>query len=177
MTRWRNANRRIVDLWYSLEAAALEVMETGQPVGVKGLIFARESHYATQQDFFTITLPSRRKLYYVKPFLRENDFGKQALHYWGMDQTSKKWAVQNTYGGKLVENCVQAIARDCLAVALSRLNHAGYRTVMHIHDEIVAEGDADQLDHVLELMGQPILWAPGLLLKADGFATTFYQKD
>ncbi|EFM10143.1 DNA-directed DNA polymerase [Paenibacillus curdlanolyticus YK9] len=178
VTRWRNANRRIVDLWYSMEAAAIEVMETGQPVGVRGLIFARESHHATKQDFFTITLPSGRKLFYAKPFLRENDFGKPALHYWGMDQTSKKWTVLNTYGGKLVENCVQAIARDCLAVTLMRLDHVGYPIVLHVHDEVGAElSSADELDRMLEIMAQPIQWAPGLPLKGDGFVTNFYMKD
>lgn len=178
VTRWRNANRRIVDLWYSLENAALEVMQTGQPVGVKGLLMQRESHYATQQDFFTIQLPSGRKLYYAKPFLRENDFGKQALHYWGMDQTSKKWTVLNTYGGKLVENVVQAIARDCLAVTLMRMDQAGYEIVLHVHDEVGIEGDNhDELDHILQLMSEPIPWAQGLPLKGDGFTTTFYQKD
>lgn len=178
VTRWRNANRRIVDLWYSLENAALEVMQTGQPVGVKGLLMQRESHYATQQDFFTITLPSGRKLYYAKPFLKENDFGKQALHYWGMDQTSKKWTVLNTYGGKLVENVVQAIARDCLAVTLMRMDQAGYEIVLHVHDEVGIEGDNhDELDHILQLMSEPIPWAQGLPLKGDGFTTTFYQKD
>jgi DNA polymerase len=175
--RWRNANRRIVDLWWSLEAAALEVMETGQPVGVKGLIFARESHFGTGQDFFTIQLPSGRKLYYAKPFLKENDFGKQALHYWGMDQQTKKWTVLSTYGGKLTENVVQAIARDCLAVAMVRLDAVGYPIVMHIHDEVVAEGDAGQLEHALDVMGEPIPWAPGLQLKAAGFTADFYQKD
>ncbi|KZE79288.1 XRE family transcriptional regulator [Paenibacillus elgii] len=178
VTRWRNANRRIVDLWYSMEAAALEVMQTGQPVGVRGLIFARQSHYDTGQDFFTITLPSGRKLYYAKPFLQQNDFGKPALHYWGMDQTTKKWTVLSTYGGKLVENCVQAIARDCLAVSLVRLEQAGYETVLHVHDEVGIEArDAAELDRVLEIMAQPISWAPGLPLKADGFATQFYMKD
>jgi DNA polymerase len=178
VTRWRNANRRIVDLWYSMEAAALEVMETGQPVGVKGLIFARESHHATRQDFFTITLPSGRKLYYAKPFLKENDFGKPALHYWGMDQTSKKWTVLNTYGGKLVENCVQAIARDCLAVSLMRTSAEGFDTVLHVHDELGIEiENPSALDRVLDIMSEPIPWAPGLPLKADGFVTKFYQKD
>ncbi|GIP14371.1 DNA polymerase [Paenibacillus montaniterrae] len=178
VTRWRNANRRIVDLWYSLENAAIEVMETGHPVGVKGLLMQRESHYATQQDFFTITLPSGRKLYYAKPFLRENDFGKQALHYWGMDQTSKKWTELNTYGGKLVENVVQAIARDCLAVTLMRMDQAGYEIVLHVHDEVGIEGDNhDELDHILQLMSEPIPWAQGLPLKGDGFTTNFYQKD
>lgn len=176
--RWRNANRRIVDLWFSLEAAALEVMETGQPVGVKGLIFARESHFGSGQDFFTIQLPSGRKLYYAKPHLKENDFGKQALHYWGMDQQTKKWSVLGTYGGKLVENCVQAIARDCLAVSLVRLEQAGFETVLHVHDEAGIEADnPEDLELALEIMGQPIPWAPGLPLKADGFVTKFYQKD
>lgn len=176
--RWRNANRRIVDLWYSLEGAALEVMESGQTVGIRGLLFARESHHGTQQDFFTIQLPSGRKLYYARPFLKENDFGKQALHYWGMDQKTKKWGVLNTYGGKLVENVTQAIARDCLAVSLFRLEYAGNQTILHVHDEAGIEaGSADELDQALEIMGQPIPWAPGLPLKADGFATTFYMKD
>lgn len=178
VTRWRNANRRIVDLWYSVDAAAIEVMESGQHVGVKGLIFARESHHETNQDFFTITLPSGRKLYYAKPFLKLNDFGKQALHYWGMDQQTKKWTVLNTYGGKLVENIVQAIARDCLAVTLMRLDFAGFQTVLHVHDEAGIEAESsDQLDQVLELMGAPISWAPGLPLRGDGFTTTFYKKD
>lgn len=176
--RWRNANRRIVDLWFSMEAAALEVMETGEPVGVRGLIFARESHFATQQDFFTIQLPSGRKLYYPKPFLKENDFGKPALHYWGVDQTKKKWTVLNTYGGKLVENCVQAIARDCLAVSMVRLENAGYPIVLHVHDEAGIEADSPyELDNALDIMGQSITWAPGLPLRADGFTTQFYMKD
>lgn len=177
--RWRSANKRIADLWYSLENAALEVMRTGQPVGVKGLLFAREIDYQNQQDFFTIALPSGRKLYYPKPFLHQNDFGKEALHYHGVNQNTKKWEVISTYGGKLVENVVQAIARDCLAESLQRVNAAGYQTVIHVHDEVVLdvpEAVAD-LDLVCKIMGQPIPWAPGLLLKADGFVTKFYKKD
>jgi DNA polymerase len=177
--RWRSANKRIVDLWYSLEQAALEVMRTGQAVGVKGLILAREGDYNNGQDFFTITLPSRRKLFYPRPFLSQNAFGKEALHYHGVNQTSRKWEVISTYGGKLVENCIQAIARDCLAESLTRVSAAGYRIVMHIHDEVVLdvpETKAD-LDRVCEIMSQPIDWAPGLLLKADGFVAKFYKKD
>lgn len=177
--RWRSANKRIVDLWYSLENAALEVMRTGQAVGVKGLIFAREGDYNNQQDFFTITLPSRRKLFYPKPFLSQNDFGKEALHYHGVNQTTKKWEVVSTYGGKLTENIVQAIARDCLAESMMRVNAAGYQTVMHVHDEVildVPEAQAD-LERACEIMGQPISWAPGLLLKAAGFTASYYKKD
>ncbi len=177
--RWRSSNKRIVDLWYSMERAALEVMRTGQPVGVKGLILAREGDYEHGQDFFTITLPSGRKLFYPRPFLHQNDFGKEALHYHGVTQNNKKWEVISTYGGKLVENCVQAIARDCLAEALMRVSAAGYQIVMHVHDEVVLDVPREQadLDRVCEIMGQPIDWAPGLLLTADGFITDFYMKD
>jgi DNA polymerase len=177
--RWRSANKRIVDLWYSLENAALSVMQTGQPVGIKGLIIAREIDYNNQQDFLTITLPSMRKLFYVKPFLSQNDWGKEALSYHGMDQTTKKWGVVPTYGGKITENVVQAIARDCLAESLARVDAAGYLTGMHIHDEVVLDVPQDKadLDIVCELMGQPISWAPGLPLKADGFTTDYYKKD
>ncbi|MDR9857784.1 DNA polymerase [Paenibacillus sp. VCA1] len=176
--RWRNANRRICDLWYSLEAAAIEVMETGQSVGVRGIIMARESHHGSGLDFFTITLPSGRKLYYVEPTLALNDFGKQALHYKGPDQQTGKWTTISTYGGKLVENIVQAIARDCLAVTLMRVEQAGYDTVLHVHDEIGVESDRpEELDRILEIMAQPIAWAPGLPLKGAGFVTDFYMKD
>jgi len=177
--RWRSANKRIVDLWYSLENAALEVMRTGQPVGIKGLILAREGDYSTGQDFLTVTLPSRRKLFYVKPFLEINKFNREAIHYHGINQETKKWETVSTYGGKLVENVVQAIARDCLAESLMRLAAAGYATAMHVHDEAVLdvpEASAD-LEKVTELMGQPIAWAPGLPLKAAGFVTKFYMKD
>lgn len=178
--RWRTSNRRIVDLWYTLENAAISVMKTGQPVGVmKGIIMAREGDYNNGQDFFTITLPRGRKLFYVKPFLSPNRWDNDSLHYWGMDQTTKKWCVLETYGGKLAENITQAIARDCLAESMVRLNAAGYQTVMHVHDEAILdipEADAD-LNRLCEIMGQPIPWAPGLLTPADGFITTFYKKD
>ncbi|MBB6670253.1 DNA polymerase [Cohnella nanjingensis] len=177
--RWRNANRRIVDLWYSLENAVLEVMRTGQAVGIRGMIIARESHHGTQQDFLTIQLPSGRKLFYARPHLAQNDFGKEALHYWGVDQKTKKWGTMSTYGGRLVENVVQAIARDCLAVSLGRLTSAGYLTVFHVHDEAVADvpDGFETVDHMTEIMGAPIPWAPGLPLGAAGFDTNYYLKD
>ncbi|WP_220084970.1 DNA polymerase [Paranoxybacillus vitaminiphilus] len=177
--RWRASNKRIVDLWYSLENAALSVMRTGQPAGVKGLILARESDIINGLDFLTITLPSGRKLFYAKPFLAENEFGKEALYYYGLNQTSKKWERISTYGGKLVENVVQAISRDCLAESLKRLSLAGYQTVMHIHDEVVLEVPKEKadLDRIAAIMGAPIEWAPGLPLKAEGFISEFYRKD
>lgn len=177
--RWRAANKRIVDLWYSLENAALHVMRTGQPTGIKGLIFAREGDHKNQQDFLTITLPSRRKLFYARPFLTINDRGREALHYHGVNQKTRKWEVVPTYGGKLAENVTQAIARDCLAESLIRVAAAGYKPVMHIHDEVVLdvpEAQAD-IERVCKIMGQPMPWAPGLLTPADGFITDFYKKD
>jgi DNA polymerase bacteriophage-type len=177
--RWRSSNKRIVDLWYSLENAALSVMRTGQPAGVKGLILARESDIINGLDFLTITLPSGRKLFYVKPFLAEGDFGKEALYYYGLNQTTKKWERVSTYGGKLVENVVQAISRDCLAESLKRLHLAGFQTVMHIHDEVVLDVPKEKadLDKIAAIMSEPIEWAPGLPLKAEGFISEFYKKD
>ncbi len=179
--RWRQANKRIVDLWYAVENTALYTVRTCQPSGVNGLLFAREGDYQNSQDFLTITLPSGRKLYYVKPFLAPNQWGNDSLHYYGMDQTSKKWTELDTYGGKLVENCVQAIARDCLAVAMQRLSAAGYEIVMHIHDEVVLDVEAADpdwhLQNICRIMGEPIPWAPGLLLRADGFVTDYYKKE
>jgi DNA polymerase len=177
--RWRNANKRIVDLWYFLENTALEVMKTGKPTGIKGLLIARECDYKNNQDFLTITLPSGRKLFYARPFLSINDRGREALYYHGINQESKKWEVIPTYGGKLVENVVQAIARDCLAESLIRLKDAGYQIVMHIHDEVVLEVPEEKADLniVCKVMEQPVSWAPGLMLKVDGFTTKFYKKD
>lgn len=177
--RWRDSNRRIVDLWYSVENAAINVVKTGRPAGVHGLIFALEGDHTTGQFFLTITLPSGRKLYYAKPFLSPNQWGNDSLHYYGMNQTSKKWEVVDTYGGKLVENCVQAIARDCLAENIERLEAAGFPVVFHVHDEVVidVENEKADLDVVCQIMSQPIAWAPGLPLKADGWVGSYYTKD
>lgn len=180
VSRWRKANPRIKDLWYTCENAALEVMKTGKAAGInKGIIFSREYDIKSGLDFFTVTLPSGRKLFYPHPFLAENQFGKQALHYYGVGQQNKKWSVQSTYGGKLTENIVQAIARDCLAVTLKRLEDAGLQVVMHIHDEAVIDCPKDKIsvDKACELMGQPIPWAEGLPLKAAGFEAEYYMKD
>ncbi|MDO5715742.1 MAG: DNA polymerase [Tissierellia bacterium] len=180
VSRWRNANQNIVKLWYEIEENALAVMMDSQPRTFRGLTFARESEIIYGQDFFTIKLPSGRKLYYPKPFLKENKFGKVALHYYSVNQTSRKWSEDSTYGGKLTENIVQAIARDCLAESIIRVSErypqAGI--VMHIHDEIVMDcQDNISVNDVCEIMGEPIDWAPGLILKAAGFESEYYMKD
>ncbi|MBL4935079.1 DNA polymerase [Clostridium sp. YIM B02515] len=177
--RWRASNKRIVDLWYSIENAALEVMRTGQAVGIKGLIIAREIDFNNNQDFLTIKLPSERKLFYAKPFLQTNEMGREAIYYRGMNQETKKWENIPTYGGKLTENIVQAIARDCLAESLKRLEAAGYQTCFHVHDEVILDVPKDKADlkAVTDILGQPIAWASGLILKAEGYETGFYKKE
>lgn len=188
VSRWRSANKRIVSLWYAAENAALECMRTASQTGInKGIIFSRESDIINGLDFLTVTLPSGRKLFYAHPYLAPNRWGKDSLHYQGAkqtskkgtDQTSKKWCDLETYGGKLVENIVQAIARDCLAIAMQRLYENGYNIVMHIHDEVVIDCPAESadLERVCEIMCRPIQWADGLLLKAAGFTGDYYMKD
>lgn len=179
VARWRQANPKIVDLWYRVESAALNAIQTGRQTGTNGLIFAREIDYANGMDFLTITLPSKRKLYYAHPDLTENRWGKPSISYWGVDQTTKQWTVLETYSGKLVENCVQAIARDCLAIAIQRLEAAGYPIVFHVHDEVVIDCAADKvnLDDVVKIMTTPIPWAPGLPMNADGWVGDFFRKD
>lgn len=179
VNRWRDANKRIRDLWYSMEAAAVQVIQTGQPVGLRSLVLAREMDAGNNLDFLTIRLPSGRKLYYAHPSLGQNQWGKPSITYMGVDQTTKKWKLIETYGGKLVENCVQAIARDCLAEAIERLEAANYPVAFHVHDEVVVECTAERasLDDIAAIMGQPVSWAPDLPLGADGWVGAFYKKD
>jgi DNA polymerase len=176
--RWRESNPRIRDLWYKVENASLECVKTGKPQGVRGLLFAMEGDQSTNQWFMTVTLPSGRKLYYAKPYITLGQYG-DALHYWGMNQTSHKWRTIDTWGGKLVENCVQAIARDCLAENIERLEAAGYPIVTHIHDEVVIDCPKEKadLDAVVKIMSQPIPWASGLPLGADGWVGEYFTKE
>ena len=182
VSRWREANRRIRDLWYSMDAAAVQVITQGGTIGLNGLLLARELNYDQGTDCMTITLPSGRKLYYVSPGIGENQWGNPSISYMGMDQKTKRWKRIETYGGKLVENCVQAIARDCLAHAIDNLEAAGLPVVFHVHDEVVIDtepgADADALlEHVCRIMGEPIPWAPDLPLKADGWVGRYFRKD
>lgn len=179
VSRWRESNKRIRDLWYKMEAAAVQVISQGGAVGVNGLVISHELNCDTGFDALTILLPSGRKLFYVSPQIGENQWGKPSLSYMGMNQTSKKWQRIETYGGKLVENSVQAIARDCLAQAIENLETAGIPVVFHIHDEVVIDctPDTASLDDVIQIMSKPIPWASGLPLGADGWVGTFFKKD
>ena len=176
--RWRNANPRIRDLWYAVEEAALQVMYTAQPQAINGLIFRLEGDVIYGQSFLTVQLPSGRKIFYPKPFLQENKFGKQAIHYYTVGQQTHKWEVTSTYGGKMTENIVQAIARDCLAETLKRVHSLGLQVVFHVHDEVIVDAPMDvSVDRICQLMGDPISWAPGLILKGAGFENSYYMKD
>ena len=176
--RWRNANPRIRDLWYAVEQAALTTMQTAQSQGINGLIFRYEGELMYGQSFLTVQLPSGRKLFYPKPFLKENQFGKMAIHYYTVGQQTKKWEVASTYGGKMTENIVQAIARDCLAETLRRIEQLGLQVVFHVHDEVIIDAPMEvTAEQICDLMAEPISWAPGLLLKGAGFESSYYMKD
>lgn len=173
--QWRDANPNIVRLWYDAEEAAINAVRQKTTVNL-----AHGVRYRYEAGILFADLPSNRSLAYVKPAIEPDpQFGKDGLVYYGMDQVRKKWTKQRTYGGKLVENLVQAIARDCLAESLKRLNVAGYNIVMHVHDEVVLDVPIGEgsLEEVTEIMSQPIDWAPGLPLAAAGFECEFYQKD
>lgn len=176
--RWRNANPRIRDLWYAVEEAALQTMFTAQPQGVRGLIFRLEGDLVFGQSFLTVQLPSGRKLFYPRPFLQENQFGKMAVHYSALGQQSHKWEVTSTYGGKMTENIVQAVARDCLAEVLKRIENLGLQVVFHVHDEVIIDAPVDvTVEQICSLMAEPVPWAEGLVLKGAGFENGYYMKD
>jgi DNA polymerase len=177
--RWRGANKRICDLWHSVGVAAMSAVRKGMPTSIKGLTFARESDPGNDLDFMTVRLPSSRKLHYARPAMGKNRWGQPSIVFYGMNQTTKKWTLVETFGAKLVENIVQAIARDCLAEAIERLTAAGYDIVMHVHDEVVIDCPAERADlgAVAAIMSRPMPWAPDLPLGADGWIGDYYRKD
>ena len=181
VNRWRTANSHIRDLWYDMDGAAVDVIQNGGCQRVHGLWLAREYDGTTGTCSFTITLPSGRKLYYNDPKIGENRWGNPSITYMGVNDKNK-WGRIETYGGKLTENCVQAIARDCLAEAIERLEAAGFPIVFHVHDEVVIDikpyaAHADMLDQVVQIMRQPPIWATDLPLNADGWVGDFFTKD
>mgnify|MGYP002672680000 FL=1 len=182
VTRWRSANKKIAQLWYKIDDAVMHVVSAGGSRMVNGVTFAREYDPMQGVSLLTIQLPSTRKLYYVDPQVGVNRFGSASINYMGQNQMTKKWQRVETYGGKLTENIVQAIARDALALAIEHLEAAGLPVVFHIHDECVIDCPAfgtpdEMLDRVTNLMTQPIPWAQGLPLNADGWVGTFFKKD
>lgn len=176
VNRWRAANPNIVQLWADIEAAALECVQDYRTIRLPvGLVFAITQ--VGQEIAMTIQLPSKRKLYYLAPrIVAGGRFNQPSLHY--LDAKSGgKMVLTPTFGGKLTENVVQAIARDCLCETLLKLEILDYRAVLHVHDEVVLEAPAgSELQPVLDVMAEPISWAPGLVLRGDGFVTDEYYR-
>ena len=173
VTQWRQASPTIPRFWRDTENAAKRALENpGRtftlPCGVK---------YLRDANALRCRLPSGRILSYWDARIEEyND--RASIVFRGQNQTTRKWEKTETWGGKLVENIVQAYARDCLAVALLRLDEAGYNITFHVHDEIIAEApEGSRWEDMAEIMGRPISWAPGLILRGDGYSTKFYMKD
>ena len=171
VAQWRAASPSIPRFWHETEKAVKHALRTPgraftvQPCGVK---------YIRDRMALRCILPSGRQLAYWAARLDADG----SIRFMGQNQTTRKWEQMETWGGKLVENIVQAFARDCLAVAMLRLDEAGYKIVFHVHDEIIAEApDGSRWEDMADIMGQPIDWAPGLLLRGDGYETKFYRKD
>lgn len=186
--RWRETNSMICDLWNIVDSAAVTVITNGGAQTIRSettdavITLACELDVITGTRYMTILLPSGRKLYYPSPEIGVNRWGNPSVSYMGRNQTTKRWERVETYGGKLVENIVQAIARDCLAIAIENLEAQGLHVVFHIHDEVVIDTPAwadndTMLDTVTKIMTKPIPWAQALPLNADGWVDKFFKKD
>lgn len=174
--QWRQANSNSVKLWRTCELAARTAIEEHRTVRLKnGLAFG----YINGNLF--IKLPGGRKLCYWNTRLKlDPRDGREHIVYMGVNQETKQWGETETYGGKLVENIVQATARDCLAISMQRVAALGYNIVMHVHDEIIVDcpiEDTGAMERINACMAEPIPWAPGLPLRGDGYETPFYMKD
>lgn len=170
---WRSSNTKITAFWKDCEKAAMGAIK-GEPQKLKcGISFYKRS------GILFVELPSKRCLAYVKPQIGENKFGNPSITYMGMNQTKSVWERLETFGGKLVENIVQAFARDCLAESIIRLEDRGFEVNFHVHDEVILDVPigVSSADEVAKIMGEPIPWAPGLNLKAEAYETEFYKKD
>ena len=162
--QWRNANRKIVKFWYDVQDAAIEAL-SGDVVMVGYIKFYK------QGDNLIIQLPSGRNLIYISA-----RYNGDKITYWGMDQLTNKWSRQDTYGGKLVENITQAIARDVLTAKMLEFDKRGWPIIMHVHDEIVLEDSVVEPEEVTRIMCEDLKWAPGLKLGAETFVAQYYQK-
>lgn len=172
---WREASPRICKLWYIMEQAAKACIREKRSIKIQhDVVFS----YADRIMF--IQLPSGRKIAYWDARVETLSDGKEHITYAGVDQETKRWGRQETYGGKLVENVVQAVARDCLAHAMLKVAAAGYQIVCHVHDEMIVDvpdADAGAFDTINRIMGEPAEWAKGLPLRGDGYKTKHYKKD
>jgi len=175
--RWRKASPAIVKMWYEFEQCAISALKIRKPFvsKLKGITFNYEN------KCLTIRLPNGRKLIYRDPVLTKNRWDNESIKYKGKNQITGQWGWVDTYGGKLSENIIQAIARDLLADGMRRLDAAGFDIVMHVHDEVVADIPDESTDFVIaemcRILGEPVQWAQGLGTPAEGFTTKYYKKD
>lgn len=167
---WREANPNIVSIWWDIDSVVKRVVKTRSKEEYKNLVISYE------KGILFIKLPSKRRLAYPKAKIGTNRFGGESIVYEGI-VVGNKWDKIESYGGKFVENIVQAIARDILAEAMMRLEKKGFNIVMHIHDEVVIESDSSSIEEINEIMSLVPSWALGLILDADGFESEFYKKD
>ncbi|AQS04766.1 DNA polymerase [Clostridium beijerinckii] len=172
---WRNANPNITKFWWDCDKAAKKAIREKTTVTLHhGIKFRYDP------GVLFIQLPSGRKLSYIRPKIEQHEtFSGDKITYEGMEQTSKQWTRLDTYGPKLVENIVQAVARDCLAEAMFKVTAAGYDIVMHVHDEIIMDVPKDKgsVEEICNIFGESIEWAKGLPLRADGYECSYYMKD
>ncbi|EQG65320.1 DNA polymerase A family protein [Clostridioides difficile DA00142] len=175
VTAWRNANPNITKFWWDVDKAAKKAIKDRTIVEIQHGI-----KFIYNPGVLFIELPSSRRLSYLRPKIEPHTtFSGDKITYEGMEQTSKQWKRIDTYGPKLVENIVQATARDCLREAMFNVTDAGYSIVMRVHDELVIDVDkkGGSLEEVNSIMGKEISWAKGLPLKADGYECDYYKKD
>lgn len=172
-TGWRESNDRIVALWYALQSAAIKAFSHPGTITQVGKI-----RFVRKKSTLFMILPSGRKIFYNAPGLEENRFGKDGLFYRGINSVTRKWEKIHIYGGMWTENACQAIARDLLAAAIIRLENAGYRIVLHVHDEVVIEVDKTfgSEEKVHRIMCHLPTWAKGLPVDAEAFECERYTK-
>lgn len=178
---WRAASPHIVKLWNKMEAAAKAAILQMTPED-KAFTTGRNHRvkFYYKNGCLFMGLPSGRRLCYWNAKVVRMTDGREHITYSGMNQETKQWTTAETYGGKLVENCVQAIGRDCLAEAMQRVAAMGYQIVMHVHDEMIVDvpkEDTEAYDRISEAMGRSPAWAPELILRGDGYECSFYKKD
>lgn len=172
---WRNASPNIVNLWWDVDKAAKKAITDRTTVTLEKY----HLKFIYNPGVLFIELPSKRRLSYIRPGIEPNSWGSMIITYEGMEQTKHTWTRLETYGPKLVENIVQATARDCLGITMQRITAKGYNIVFHVHDELILDVPKDfgSLEEVNKTFGEPIPWAPGLLLNADGYTCNYYMKD
>ena len=172
--QWRLANSQIVKFWRTVELAAKTAINDCRKVRIRnGMAFS----YKDKNLY--IQLPNGRSICYWNARLTDDPTGKESIVFWSVN-AAHQWAEEETYGGKITENITQAVARDCLAETIKRVSAMGYQIVMHVHDEIIVDVPADDwqaYEKILTAMKEPIPWAPGLPLNADGYTCSYYRKD